>query len=508
MRHDLLRRLERAAAILLVAAGALPAAASSHREAPGITRTPKLDGTDFYMFTSYESGRDGFVTLVADYIPLQDAYGGPNYFTLDPDAVYDIKVDNNGDALEDLVFRFQFQNDRKDIALPIGPPGNQKTVAIPIIQAGQIAAGDSTALNVHESYTLTVLKRRPGSTGGFVSARAKDAATGSERFVKPVDNIGNKTIPDYAAYAAQYIYDVDLPGCETRGRVFVGQRKDPFVVNLGETFDLVNIAAPIGAIRAEKDDLADKNVTALVLEVPKACLVSSASNPVIGAWTTASVPRPQETRGTGDDDNAQRAVASRSQGTPDLTGSRTFVQVSRLGSPLVNELVIGLKDKDRFNASEPKDDAQFLDYVTHPTLPALLEILFGAAGVKAPTLFPRTDLVAAFLTGLDGLNKTKTPSEMLRLNTSIAPKDAASQSNLGALGNDLAGFPNGRRPGDDVVDITLRVAMGALLDPSVAPSGTLAFTDGAYVDASFFDTKFPYLRTPLPGSPSQLSGGK
>ena len=470
---------------VLAATGSAAALASSHREAPAITKTPKLDATDFYMFNSYETGRDAYVTFVANYIPLEDAYGGPNYFTLDPQATYDLRIDNNGDAKEDLIFRLEAEVKRKNIALTIGPAGNQRTVAIPLIQAGSIGAGDDAALNVNESYTLSLLRRDPQGQERALG-RVKNHATGETRFVKPVDNIGLKTIPNYDAYANQYVYTVDIPGCAATGRVFVGQRKDPFVVNLGETFDLVNIAAPIGAVSAERDDLADKNVTAMVFEVPKACLVSGPGNPVIGAWITASL-KPS------DDD--RRA----------LPKDRP-VQVSRLSAPLVNEVVIGLKDKDKFNASEPKDDAQFLDYVTHPTLPALIEILFGAAGVRAPTQFPRTDLVAAFLTGLPGLNQTKTPAEMLRLNTSIAPKPANEQSNLGALGGDLSGFPNGRRPGDDVVDIELRVAMGALLPPASAPSGTLAFTDGAYVDASFFDVAFPYLKSPIPGSPSELSG--
>jgi len=181
-----------------------------------------------------------------------------------------------------------------------------------------------------------------------------------------------------------------------------------------------------------------------------------------------------------------------------------YAQVSRLASPLVNEVVIGLPDKDRFNASQPRNDAQFLTYVTYPTLPALLELLFN---VPAPTLFPRADLVAAFLTGVDGINRTATAAEMLRLNTSFVARPAAQQSNLGVLGGDTAGFPNGRRPGDDVVDIELRVAMGALLDATVAPAGNLPLTDGAFVDASFFDTAFPYLRTPLPGSPAAAAEG-
>jgi hypothetical protein len=165
--------------------------------------------------------------------------------------------------------------------------------------------------------------------------------------------------------------------------------------------------------------------------------------------------------------------------------------------------VIGLKDKDAFNASEPADDARFLKYVTNPTLPKILEILFGAAGVRAPTQFPRADLVAVFLTGVDGLNKTGGAGEMLRLNTSIAAKPAGAQNNLGVIGGDNSGFPNGRRPGDDVVDVALRVLMGKLLPAEVAPSGQLPFTDGAAVDATMFDEHFPYLGTPIPGSPQQ-----
>ena len=454
---------------LLAAAALVPVGlhASSHREAPAITEKPKVDGTDFYMFRSYEPGREGFVTFVADYLPLQDPYGGPNYFTLDPRARYEIKIDNDGDAREDLTFRFRFKNDRRNIALPIGPAGNQKTVAVPVINVGPISASDTSALNVIESYTLDVVR-------GYDSRRVRNAATGETRFLKPVDNIGNKSLPDYEAYAAAHLYDIRVPGCGD-GRLFVGQRKDPFVVNLGETFDLVNVTNPLGPVDAEADDLADKNVTSLVLELPIAC-VRGKRGPVIGAWTTASLPKSSD--------------------------EGEWIQASRLSAPLVNEVVIGLKDKDRFNASQPRNDGQFADYVTHPTLPAILEILFGGAGVQAPTLFPRADLVAAFLTGVPGLNANGSVAEMMRLNTDTAPTPAAGQNNLGVIGGDVAGFPNGRRPGDDVVDIALRVVMGKLLPLADAPSGQLAFTDGALVDASRFASAFPYLRTPLPGSPN------
>ncbi|MDX1391706.1 MAG: DUF4331 domain-containing protein, partial [Rheinheimera sp.] len=320
------------------------------------------------------------------------------------------------------------------------------------------------------------------------------------------------------------------PGCNQMARIFVGQRKDPFVVNLGETFDLVNYvpvegdSAPgagdgggfPGGItqQSANDDLADKNVTSLAIEVPKACIVGT-GNGVIGAWTTASLPQ------------ARLLNPNASFARPQVHGG-ALVQVSRLSNPLVNELVIGLADKDKFNSSKPADDGQFADYVTHPSLPALLNILFKDAvnatlGTNianlAPTNFPRLDLVNAFLTGVAGVNQLAavTPSEMLRLNTAIAAKPAAMQSAFGVAGNDLAGFPNGRRPGDDVVDIALRVMMGALCHdipvngtptnlgycmPADAPVGNVAFTDGAPLNATMFDSAFPYLLTPLAGSPN------
>jgi hypothetical protein len=185
--------------------------------------------------------------------------------------------------------------------------------------------------------------------------------------------------------------------------------------------------------------------------------------------------------------------------------------------PLVNEVVIGLPDKDRFNASRPMDDAQFADYVTNPSLPVLLQALFGGAGVKAPNVYPRTDLVAAFLTGITGLNQPAhvTPAEELRLNTSTAPTAVGLQNDLGVLGGDSAGFPNGRRPIDDVVDIELRVAMGVLLspfdgsakdpDPASDASRQLHYTDGAEPNPASYLPVFPYLNTPLAGSPTSAN---
>ncbi len=473
-------------AAALIAAAGTTIQASSHREAPGITHTPKLDGTDFYMFRSYEPGRSEFVTLIANFVPLQDVYGGPNFFTLDPDAIYEIHVDNNGDAREDLTFQFQFRNRYRNLTVPVG----DKEVAVPLINIGGIgpAADDTANLNVLETYTVTMVRgdRRTGQRSAI-----RNVADGRTTFRKPVDRIGDKSVRDnnpaiYEQYANNHIYNVSLPGCGA-GRVFVGQRREGFVVNLAEAFDLIN-TNPLGPVDAEENAVADKNVTTMAVEVPISCL--SRQDPVIGAWATSSkmlFPK------------------------LDLP---FFWQTSRLGSPLVNELVIGLKDKDTFNASEPKDDAQFAQYVTHPTLPVLVQALFG---VPAPAA-PRNDLVQVFLTGVPGLNRPANvkASEMLRLNTSILPIGPAAQNPLGVLGGDLAGFPNGRRVGDDVVDIALRAAEGILLAPN--PAVFPPVTDGAFVNATIaytpdgvitqdqsfrlFRDTFPYLQTPLSGSPN------
>jgi hypothetical protein len=490
-----------AAALLaaaLAAPWAGPAHASSHREAPFIATQPQVDGTDFYMFNSYEPTRSGYVTLIANYLPLQDAYGGPNYFHLDPNAVYEIHIVNDGGAVENITFQFRLQNTLDDNQLTVGG----KKVSIPLVQNGSadVATANSPALNVHETYTINVIYG-PRATG--TPQPVVNTTKGTTTFDKPVDNIGMKTISNYLAYSNKHVWDIRIPGCDGIGRVFVGQRHDSFVVNLGETFDLVNIKYPAtellpAAEFATVDSLVDANVTAIELEVPATCLTQGKGT-IIGGWTTASLPA----------NRALGAVTPGLDGAQQATGG--FVQVSRLGMPLVNEAVIGLKDKNKFNNSEPKDDAQFADYVTNPTLPALLEILFGGAGVKAPTNFPRTDLVAAFLTGVSGLNQPANvvASEMVRLNTSIAPAAGAAQNRLGVLGGDNAGFPNGRRPGDDVVDIELRVAMGVLCTlniggcvPANAPAGSLKYTDGAYISSAFFANEFPYLRAPLRGSPN------
>ena len=520
-----------AATSVAVSALILPAMASSHREAPAITEQPKVDGTDFYMFRSYESGRQDYVTFIANYQPIQAPYGGPNYFTMDPDALYEIHIDVDGNAEEDITFQFDFDNELVNgtgVTVPVGG----ETLAIPLRAAGPVTGPDSATLGELERYDLSMV------TGDRRSGQRSALGT----FQKPLDNIGNKTIPDYASYAAGFVSDVSIPGCGS-GRVFVGQRAEAFAVNLGEVFDLVNFVPIDGDValdasgtlfpggitqdRANDDLVGRANVTSLALEVPIECLNADGDG-IIGAWTTASLPQ------------AEIEDPSPTYEQPSFYGG-AYVQQSRLSAPLVNELVIGLPDKDLFNAAEPTQDGALAQYVTNPTLPFLLDVLFRDAvnstlgtdiADLAPTNLPRQDLITAFLTGFPGLNSPDNvvPSEMMRLNMAVPATPRDEQSTFGVVAEDLAGFPNGRRPGDDTVDIALRVAMGALChpvplgaelgvagavedtesdlinlglcDPADAAVGTVPFTDGAPISASELKDVFPYLNDPIAGSPN------
>ncbi len=529
------RQLTICSLALTAVCSAIPSLASSHREAPFITTSPKVDGSDFYMFRSYEANRSDYVTLIANYIPLQAPYGGPNYFALDPNALYEIHIDNNGDAKEDVTFQFRFQNKLNDVQLPIG----SAMVSIPLVQAGTVKDVQDANLNINESYTVKVVRgdRRTGTSQAVTKQTG-----GSATFEKPVDYIGVKTLGNaaaYATYAGKHIHTVNIPGCSAPGRVFVGQRQEGFAVNLGPIFDLVNATAaqitnPDLKNAFAANSIQDQNVTSMAIEVPVACLTAG-GDPVIGGWTTASLRQGRLLNG---------APGSGHQ-TSEKTGG-AWTQVSRLGNPLVNEVVIGLKDKDKFNASKPANDgANFLTYVTNPTLPALLGlVLAGDAKALAPTNLPRADLATVFLTGIPGVNQPKnpnqTPSEMLRLNTAVAAVPESGQNRLGVAGEilrvggaanlaqatDLAGFPNGRRPKDDVVDIALVAMLGGLCvingdgnalgfntvpgipsltsacKPSSVPLGatSAAVHDGADQFVVPFLSTFPYLNTPNAGS--------
>ncbi|MFJ2604956.1 DUF4331 domain-containing protein [Streptomyces sp. NPDC087425] len=406
------------------------AVASSHREAPLISGQPQYDNTDVYAFVSPD--KPDTTTIIANWIPFEDPAGGPNFFTFADDAQYDLHIDNNGDAKGELLLRYTFTTHTK----------NEKTF---LYNTGPVTSLDDPDLNITQTYDLELIKLH----GGKEMSRTKVA----DNVPVAPSNVGKASMPDYNALRKEAIYK--LPnGAQT----FAGQADDPFFLDL-RVFDLL-----YGGDLSEvgRDTLKGYNVNSIALQLPTDMITESKDQPIVGIWSTT-----------------QRRNA---QGY--------YAQVSRLGNPLVNEVVNPLKDKDTFNASEPKDDAQFLENVTHPELPKLIEQIYK---IEAPAE-PRDDLVDVFLKGVEGLNQPPkvTPSEQLRLNTSIAP--AHSPKRLGVLDGDNAGFPNGRRLTDDVIDAALQVVEGEL----VGAKNDLG--DAVDKNDKTFGKSFPYLANPTAGS--------
>ena len=464
-----------AALSLALAPPALDAGASSHREAPLISQDPAADGTDFYMFTSPED--NGTVTFVADYYPMALPQAGPNFYRFGDDVMYAIKVDNNGDNKADIAYELRFKTTVRN--------GNTF-----LYNTGAITTIDDADLNVYQTYTLT----RVDGSG------RKDIATNLP--VAPW-NIGPRSYPEgYDKVAAQAIKKLD-----SGGQVFAGPRDDPFFVDFS-LFDLLGIRKLPGNMGGGVDGLQGFNVLSVVLQIPTNQLSANGqaitkgdlgnSNAVIGAWTTSSR---QKTRVI-NDLNAR-------------ADSGDWVQVSRLGNPLVNEVVIPLKLKDAFNSISPDMDvpAGALPLVQRPEVEGLLKALYG---LKVPER-DRSDLVAIFLTGIPGSvlglpgatapmnvpSGASTGSEMMRLNMATPPTKIGEGNRLAALGGDVLGFPNGRRLADDVVDIAVQAVAGAtvpLVDKSYTPDPLASqLGDGVDMNDKPFLAAFPYLASPWQG---------
>ncbi|MEU1513263.1 DUF4331 domain-containing protein [Streptomyces sp. NPDC005811] len=413
------------------------ASASSHREAPLISGQPRYDNTDVYAFVSPDSPET--TTIIANWIPFEDPAGGPNFYTFADDAQYDIHIDNNGDAQGELLLRYTFRTHTK----------SKKTF---LYNTGPVTGLDDPDLNVTQTYDIELFKLHNQQ----VVSRTKLA---DDMPVAP-SNVGKASMPDYGTLRRQAVRKL-----ADGARTFAGQADDPFFLDL-RVFDLL-----YGGDLSEvgNDTLKGYNVNSVALQLPTDMITESKSQPVVGIWSTT-----------------QRRNA---QGS--------YEQVSRLGNPLVNEVVNPLKDKDKFNASSPWNDGQFLKNVTNPELPRLIETVYK---IKAPAE-PRNDLLDVFLKGVKGLNQPPNvrPAEMLRLNTSIKP--AATPKRLGVLDGDQAGFPNGRRLTDDVVDIALQVVEGEL----VGSKNDLG--DAVDVNDQRFGDSFPYLAEPVPGSRGPLAKG-
>ncbi|MFN7929977.1 MAG: DUF4331 domain-containing protein [Blastocatellia bacterium] len=454
-------------ALFIVWTGTLPSLASSHREAPLIIADPLADNTDVYAFRSTESGRDGFVTLIANWIPFEEPAGGPHFYKFDDTVVYSIKVDNTGDGVADITYEFRFTNRYPNPDTVLG------------MATGPITSLTDPDYTEPQVYSVT----RVDSSGSTLLA---------DGLITPPCNIGSRTTPNYETALAQpAIYS--LTG---GGRVFAGQRDEGFYINIEGVFDTLNL--PVTETGGT-DGTSGFNVNSIAIEVPVQSLTrggtvpsdSTANNAVIGVWATSS----------------RLSLRTFNFNNGNLTVPSTR-QVSRLGNPLVNEVVIPLGRKDSFNASEPKDDAQFAPFVVDPQLAKLLNAVFGLAVPPAP----RNDLVAIFATGIQAgtvpgaptfttFLSDGNPHEMMRLNVAIPPTAAGSRSRLGLLGGDPAGFPNGRRVGDDVTDIELRaVAGGTPFTPqfNVAPNNALG--DGVPQNDVPYLERFPYLGTPHAGN--------
>lgn len=435
---------------LIVGTAPTPSSAASHREAPLISMDPTADITDFFMFRSYEEGNDDKVVLIMDVIPMEEPSAGPNYYNFDPTVLYTFNIDNDMDGMaDDVRFEFEFKTeirgvvDQLDLFLSY--------VALPPITA--LDGPGSEGLGLRQTYTVTMVsegRRRVLSRGLFAVP----------------SNVGPRTMPDYEALVQQGIYEL-----RDGARVFAGQRDDPFYIDLGAVFDTLNLREP------GVDMLSGFNVHTIALEVPASWLTqdkegpADTESPVLGAY--ASTYRRSTTVMRDDDDDSEE---DRRQGSGD------WVQVQRLANPLVNEVIIGTEDKDRWNSLDPSREQRFLNYYREPRLVAALEAVFGA---DAEPLF---DLRDVFLTYEPG--RYNRLSELLRLDISVEPTPLESQNPLTVLGGDPAGWPNGRRPIDDVTDVAIRVVGGANYADA---SDNVNMNDLPLLDM------FPFLSTPWDG---------
>jgi hypothetical protein len=449
-----------------------PSRASSHREAPLISQDPSADSTDLYAFVSPD--RPDSVTIIANYVPLIEPNGGPNFASFGDDVLYEIHVDNTGDARPDVTYQFRFTTEIR----------NGDTW---LYNTGPITSLDDPTWNIRQFYTLTRVEGRRSTVLG-------------SRLPVPPANVGPRSTPNYPNLAAQAIRD--LPGGI---KVFAGPRDDPFFVDLGSIFDLGGLRPfnpahllPLGEEEGI-DGVSRYNTMSLAIQVPidqltrSRTVVTDAADPaaVIGIYTSASR---QQTR----------VIRNRS-----VVGSGPFVQVSRLGNPLINEVVIPLREKDYWNTTRPADDKQFLRYYTNPSLAAIINLVYPPLP-DAPTS-DRADLVAVLLTGVPTLNFTgPVQADLLRLNVAIPVTPADKVSRLGVLEGDFQGFPNGRRLADDVTDIELRavaagygsILEGALNLPNLSPNNQVG--DGVDTNDVPFLASFPYAATPWSGYDSFL----
>ena len=429
--------------------------ASSHREAPAISQDPAADNTDTYIFRSPDN--PGTITMIANYYPYEGPAGGPNFYRFGDDVLYQLHINNDGNARDDIVYELRFKTTIK----------NPNTF---LYNTGQINDINSPNWSLRQTYSVTRVSH------GHRTTLATGLAT-------PPSDVGTHSIPNYVPLRNQAIHTID-----GSSKVFAGQRADPFFADVGAIFDLLTIRGgiPAGFSSGGKNTFKNFNVQTIALQVPIEkltgceCVPSNANqDPVIGFWASAS----RRKLNVDDDDDGG------------------WNQVSRLGLPLINEAVIPMSMKDKFNRSQPVDDvSNFAGPVVKPELAVLLNALYGIS--VPPT--PRTDLVEVLLKGVPGLNRPQhvVASDMLRLNVTTPVCESGScgtYSRLGVIGGDNAGFPNGRRLNDDVVDISERVVAGVLYSTAFNVSPNNALGDGVNAPERAPLATFPYAADPYDG---------
>lgn len=498
------KRFRKATLALLAALAAAAALfAANHREAPITALDRAADITDFFAFRSYQPGQEDKVTFILNTDPLLEPSNGPNYFPFDPDILYAIRIDNNHDAFEDIVFEFRFKTEIRlpgvftgfvgagdGVTAPSNAPldlnGNSpvgQLVVPPAITA--LDGPGSEGLSLRQSYSITLARKVDGRTQRTVLSE------GRQLFAVP-SNVGPRTMPSYPALAAQGIYDLG-EGI----RAFAGTVDDPFYIDLGAAFDSLNFRVAVldpfedglddRNIRDAADDVSGFNVNSIAIEVPIDLVTNGEGIPnagepraTIGAWGTTSRP------------NVRVLNRNRSPFVPPhLLFRNNFVQIQRMGNPLINELIIGTGSKDKFSMAHPRNDAQFEGFALDPVLARVLNAVFG---IDVPDA-PRLDLLP-LVQYMPPIAAQGTPSgpiaDLLRVNLGVAPTPFGMADRRGLLGGDPAGFPNGRRVFDDVVDISARAVAGVLNpDFNVEPNNLIG--DGVNTNDRPCQNRFPYV---------------
>jgi hypothetical protein len=482
--------MKSASALLLLASTlafiSAPAFAASHREAPITALDQKADITDWYAFVSPE--RPDKVVMILNVDPFLEPSNGPNYFPFDPNILYEFKIDNNRDGVEDVTFQFRFKTEIRAPGVFTGFVGN--LAGIPAITA--LDGPGSEGFSLRQTYTVRMLTKYS----------RQDLAQDMTLYAVP-SNVGPRTMPKYDALRAQGIYT--LPGDV---RVFAGTVADPFFIDLGAAFDSLNFRKAAGGgvlnTNVDLDDtqnfapntLAGFNVNSIVLEVPISMLTqggrvypASAKEAVIGTYGTTS--------------RRNISVLRDRSGKSEDRENGGWSQIQRMGHPLINELIIGTGSKDKFSTDDPKNDSQFADFFLKP----LLGDIFASIGIPvAPA--PRTDLLplVQYMAPIcPGCAKADAGpvADLLRLNTGIKPTPFANAKRLGFLAGDTSGYPNGRRPNDDVVDIASRAVAGILAD---GVKYNTKIGDGVNVPASPLSPSFPFLAPAYSGRASTHQG--